>query len=114
MNRAGLSYSKIGIALGITRDGLYKKANPTLTNNNLSLAEAAMMAIKTGDITVLQEFADLIDLELVPRGTMAAIKALPDAMPAVTQEARYPLYQRQPRRPLLRAMMEEASEKAQD
>lgn len=111
MNHARASYSFVASSMGITRDGLYKKANSELPNNNLLGAEIPAIIAATDDYTILQELADLFDFELVPRGTMAKIKALPDALPAPDPEDSYPLYRKQPRRPLLRAVLEEAAEK---
>lgn len=111
MNRARASYSKVARSLGVNRDALYKFANREAIAHNIQTFRAVLLMADTEDLTMLAEMANIFDLELVPKGTMAALKSLPDAVQGIMPDDRYPLYQKQPRRPLLRAMMEEASEK---
>lgn len=111
MARTRASYSVTARSIGVTRDALYKFANSGAPTNNIPLFRAILEMLETGDLTILLEMVDLFDGEIVPKGTMTKIKALPDASPLPTEDDRYPLYQKQPKRPLLRAMMEEASEK---
>lgn len=112
MNRSRASYSKVSRSLGVNRDALYKFSNREATAQNIQTFRAVLLMADTEDLTMLAEMASIFDLELVPRGTMAALKAMPDAVQGVMPNDQYPLYQRQPKRPLLRAMMEEASDKS--
>jgi len=111
MNRSGCSYSKVSRALGLNRDALYKFANREAMSQNIQGFRTILLMMETGDLTLLVEVAGLFGLELVPQGTMQAIKTLPDALSGLHDDERLPLYRKQPKRPLLRAMMEEASEK---
>lgn len=111
MNRSRASYSKVARSLGVNRDALYKFANREAALQNIQVFRAVLLMADTEDLTMLAEMAQIFGLELVPQGTMAALKAMPAAIQGIMPDDRYPLYQKQPKRPLLRAMMEEASEK---
>jgi hypothetical protein len=112
MNRSGASYSKVSRFLGINRDALYKFANREALAHNIQMFRAVLLMAETEDLTMLAEMASIFNLELVTKGAIAMLKSLPDAVQGIMPDDRYPLYQKHPRRPLLKAMMEEASEKA--
>jgi hypothetical protein len=98
--------------LGINRDALYKFANREALAHNIQMFRAVLLMAETEDLTMLAEMASIFNLELVTKGAIAMLKSLPDAVQGIMPDDRYPLYQKHPRRPLLKAMMEEASEKA--
>jgi len=118
MNRSAYSYAKAARSLGMNRDALYKFANRQQTAQNIQGYRERLLMIETGDLTLLVETAAMFGLELVPAGTMEALKNLPDALKGPHEEDRHVLYARKNKdrgespNPMLGLMMVEATKGA--